>query len=344
MRLVTFTIDGGSPRLGALIAGDTQVLDLLAASATASRTSPAAFSSMQSLIEAGDRALDQARQLVEKAPQSACHAFAGVRLLAPLPRPEQIRDFVCFEEHLTRSYEAAIRIQARQSADPVAREQELRASGRYNIPKAWYRQPLYYKANRFAVVGTGVDIMWPSYSTIIDYELEFAAVIGRKVKDVARSNARDCLFGYTIFNDLSARDAQLHEMEGNLGPAKGKDFDGANVMGPCIVTADEMPDPYALTMIARVNGKEWSRGNSSTMHWRFEDLIEHVSRSETLYPGEILGSGTVGGGCGAELMRFLSPGDTIELEVEGIGRITNRIVSESLSQKMGVEIQASLPG
>ena len=118
-------------------------------------------------------------------------------------------------------------------------------------------------------------------------------------------------------------------MIGQLGPAKGKDFDTGNAMGPCIVTADEMPNPYDLTMIARVNGEEWGRGNSGTMHWKFEDLIAFISRSETLYPGEFLGSGTIGNGCGLEAQRFLKPGDEVELEIEGIGVLRNRIVKEA---------------
>jgi 2-keto-4-pentenoate hydratase/2-oxohepta-3-ene-1,7-dioic acid hydratase in catechol pathway len=111
-----------------------------------------------------------------------------------------------------------------------------------------------------------------------------------------------------------------------LGPAKSKDFDTANVMGPCLVTADELPDPYNLTMIARVNGEEWGRGNSSTMRWQFEDLIAHISRSETLHPGEFLGSGTVGNGCGLEQMRYLKPNDVVELEIERLGILRTRVV------------------
>jgi 2-keto-4-pentenoate hydratase/2-oxohepta-3-ene-1,7-dioic acid hydratase in catechol pathway len=137
------------------------------------------------------------------------------------------------------------------------------------------------------------------------------------------------VFGYTIFNDMSARDAQALEMEGRLGPAKGKDFDTGNPMGPCLVTADEIPDPYNLTMIARVNGEEWGRESSSTMYWKFEDLISYISRSETLYPGEFLGSGTVGNGCGLEHMRFIKPGDVIGLEVERIGVLRNRVVAHT---------------
>jgi 2-keto-4-pentenoate hydratase/2-oxohepta-3-ene-1,7-dioic acid hydratase in catechol pathway len=115
-------------------------------------------------------------------------------------------------------------------------------------------------------------------------------------------------------------------MGGQLGPAKGKDFDTGNVFGPWIVTPEELGDPYALEMVARVNGEEWSRGNSAGMHHRFEDMIAFVSRSETLHPGEILGSGTVGSGCGLEQGRFLADGDVVELEVEGIGVLRNRFV------------------
>ncbi len=114
-------------------------------------------------------------------------------------------------------------------------------------------------------------------------------------------------------------------MQGGLGPAKGKDFDGANSLGPCIVTADEIADPYALEMIVRVNGEERSRGNSGDMHWKFADIIAYVSQGETLHPGEILGSGTVGDGCGLELLRFLEDGDLVELEIPPIGILRNRV-------------------
>ena len=116
-------------------------------------------------------------------------------------------------------------------------------------------------------------------------------------------------------------------MQGQLGPAKGKDFDTGNAMGPWLVTADEIADPDNLTMVARVNGEEWSRGNSGTMLHKLEDALVHASSEETLYPGEFFGSGTVGGGCGLELGRFLKPGDVIELEVEGLGTLRNRVVA-----------------
>ena len=160
----------------------------------------------------------------------------------------------------------------------------------------------------------------------MDFELEFGCYIGKPGKDIAKAKARKHIFGYTIFNDFSARDEQAIEMAGQLGPGKGKDFDNANAMGPCLVTADEIGDPYRLEMKVRVNGEEWGRGNSRDMHWKFEDCIAHASRSETLHAGEFFGSGTVGNGSGLEQMRFLNPGDTVELEVEGIGILRNRIV------------------
>ena len=163
-------------------------------------------------------------------------------------------------------------------------------------------------------------------SAPIDYELELACVIGAGGRDISREDAASHIFGFTIFNDASARDAQMAEMAGQVGPAKGKDFDTGNVFGPWIVTREELGDPYSLEMVARVNGEEWSRGSSASMHHRFEDLIAFVSRAETLHPGEILGSGTVGSGCGLEQGRFLSSGDVVELEIEGIGTLRNRFV------------------
>ena len=194
------------------------------------------------------------------------------------------------------------------------------------MPKEFYERPLYYKANRFAVIGTDDDVIWPGYCKKLDFELEFGCYIRKPAKSVSVAEARDYIFGYTIFNDMSARDEQTLEMPGNLGPGKGKDFDTANPMGPWLVTADELTDPYDLKMEARVNGEGWGGGTTASMHWKFEDLIAHISRDETLHPGEFLGSGTVGTGAGIEQMRFLNPGDVVELTVEGIGTLRNRVV------------------
>ena len=122
---------------------------------------------------------------------------------------------------------------------------------------------------------------------MLDYELEFGVILGKGGKNIAKDKARAHIFGYLIFNDVSARDIQMREMQGQLGPTKGKDFDTGNILGPWLVTADEVPDPYNLTMVARVNGEEWSRGNTGTMHHKFEDMIAHASADETLHRGRV---------------------------------------------------------
>lgn len=323
MRLVTY-LTGSRPALGALL-GAGALLDLAAAARLRGAASPD-FASMQSLIESGPAGWDGARKLVAAPPDEALVPPGSARLLAPLPLPAQIRDFMCFEKHVIQAFGAAFRMRASRAASDTEREELLAQAAAYRPPEAWYRQPLYYKANRFAVSGPEDTIEWPAYSRLMDYECELACVIGLAGRDIDAAGARRHIFGYTIFNDFSARDAQAVEMAGGLGPAKGKDFDKANAFGPCILTADEVDDPYALDMIVRVNGEERSRGSSSTMHWKFEDLVAHVSRGETLHPGEILGSGTVGDGCGLEHLRFLEDGDTVELEVPPIGVLRNRVV------------------
>jgi 2-keto-4-pentenoate hydratase/2-oxohepta-3-ene-1,7-dioic acid hydratase in catechol pathway len=262
---------------------------------------------------------------VARAPRVAVLARSAVRLRAPIQPPPQMRDCSCFELHLRQSFAAARKIRASRTPDPAATLAAMNTRADDRVIETFNRQPIYYKCNRFAVIGADDDVVWPSFSKALDFELEFGCYIGRKTKDVSKANARQHIVGYTIFNDISARDAQALEMPGMLGPAKSKDFDTANVMGPCLVTADEIEDPYDLTMIARVNGEEWGRGSTSTMRWSFEDVIEHISRSETLYPGEFLGSGTVGNGCGLEQMRNLKANDVVELEVEGLGILRTRI-------------------
>jgi 2-keto-4-pentenoate hydratase/2-oxohepta-3-ene-1,7-dioic acid hydratase in catechol pathway len=309
MKLATFEQDGRT-RLGAVIDGDDKVVDLAAAFFRRHGRAEPALASMLALIDAGSGGRAVADALVADPPEEDVVAVATVQLLAPLPEPRQIRDFLCFEEHLRNAFEQAGRLTGRT----------------FEIPPVWYEQPIYYKANRFSVVGPGADVRWPAYAELLDYELELACIIGTGGVDIARDEALGHVFGYTIFNDVSARDAQMREMAGQLGPAKGKDFDTGNVLGPWIVTADEIGDPHDLTMVARVNGEEWSRGTSAAMHHRFEDVIAFVSTSETLHPGEVLGSGTVGTGCGLEQGRYLSPGDVVELEIDRIGVLRNQIV------------------
>jgi 2-keto-4-pentenoate hydratase/2-oxohepta-3-ene-1,7-dioic acid hydratase in catechol pathway len=194
------------------------------------------------------------------------------------------------------------------------------------VPPVFSAQPIFYKGNRLTVVGTDHDVRWPSYSNYMDYELEFGVFIGKRALDVPAAKAREHIFGFAIFNDFSARDAQMAEMASRFGPCKGKDFDTGNAIGPWIVTADEIPDPYHLRMEARVNGEVRSKGDSSGMMHSFEDMIAYVSRDETLLPGEFLASGTMGNGCGLEQDRYLADGDVVELEVERIGVLRNRLV------------------
>ena len=318
MKLLTFKL-AGTEYLGALT--DTGVFNLSAAA-----PEDIAFSSMQHFIEAGQLALDRAYALLESS--SASIPSDQVDFLAPLPLPPQIRDCLGFEEHLKNSFESAMKLSAMAADDPVVAEQELRASGRFTVPEVWYQQPLYYKANRFSVAESGKDVVWPAYSDVMDFELEMACIVGKKGKDISKVNAEDHIFGYTIYNDFSARDAQILESPGMLGPAKSKDFDDSIILGPVIVTKDELDDPYSLRMQARVNGETWCDSNSSTIHWKFSDMIAHISKSETLHPGEVIGSGTVGFGCGLEHLRFLNDGDIVELEVEKIGVISNKVTRQ----------------
>jgi 2-keto-4-pentenoate hydratase/2-oxohepta-3-ene-1,7-dioic acid hydratase in catechol pathway len=303
MKLVTFEpAQGGTQSIGILDGEDIALL--------APAKSPC-FTSMLALIEAGDQGLEAAQNAQGRADRIP---LDQVRLRAPLPVPVQMRDSLVFEMHLRQCRSTMAKIQG-MDLEP----------DQVQLPQIWYDQPIYYKGNRFSVSGPEDEILWPRGETRLDYELELGCIIGKPGMDIDRANAMDYVFGFLIFNDFSARDHQMQEMAGNLGPAKGKDWHTANAMGPCIVTKGEIGDGRGLTMIARVNGEEWSRGNSDTMHHGFDRIIEHVSRDETLQAGEFLGSGTVGGGCGLELNRFLAPGDVVELEIEGIGILRNII-------------------
>lgn len=313
MKLITFEVPGGQHRIGAVVGDDSRVVDLT--SAAGGGANEAVFSSMLALIDAGESGLAHARELIKSSRNTL--SFDSLRVLAPIPVPRRLRDFLSFEKHVRQS---------RANRHLFGIETEPRDPDKVQIPRVWYDRPIYYKSNCFSVVGPEAEIRWPSYSQTIDYELEIALVVGRKGKNLSEAEASSYVFGYCIFNDFSARDAQYTEMPGSLGPSKGKDFDTGNALGPWITTADEV-DANDLTMIARVNGEEWSRGHSGTMHHKFPRLLAYASLEETIYPGEILGSGTVGGGCGNELGRFMKHGDLIELEISGLGVLRNRIVA-----------------
>ena len=235
------------------------------------------------------------------APESTTVPVEGARLLAPL-RPRSMRDFLAFEGHLHAA---------------------LSRLGR-PIPDEWYETPAFYRGMPDTVIGPDEEIPWPSYTDKLDHELELAAIIGKRVKDVKPEEAAGCIFGYTIWNDVSARDVQTRELPVGMGPSKAKDWDGSNVLGPCIVTADEL-DAGNLAMRIRVNGETWGESSSAEMHHTFAAMIAYASQAQTLYPGEVFGSGTAPGGSGLELDRWLQPGDIVELDIEGIGVLRNRI-------------------
>ncbi|HEX5846255.1 MAG TPA: fumarylacetoacetate hydrolase family protein [Rhodoplanes sp.] len=310
MKFATFVGFNKRPQLGVVDVELRMVLSLSAAYAQAHGRTHPDFADMLSLIDAAGPGLERAAELARKWPPEASEDLDQVKLIAPLPIPRQIRDCMAFEEHVRNS----------------RKQVELRSGRPQRVPEVWYKRPVYFKCNRFNVIGHDADVIWPSYSDWMDYELELACVIGRTGKDISGTNALAHVFGFTIFNDFSARDVQFEEMKAGLGPAKGKDFDTGNVFGPWIVTLDELGDPHALAMEARVNGERWGGGNSRAMHHSFWDIIAYVSQAETLFAGEIIGSGTVGTGSAHELGRTLAPNDVIELEVEKIGVLRNRIV------------------
>ncbi|ELY41826.1 fumarylacetoacetate hydrolase family protein [Natronorubrum tibetense] len=330
MKLATFEVKtavGPVERIGAVAetaededtsAGQATLVDLTAAYGAAleaeGEPEPADLArarvppEMIAFLERGDRAIDDARDALEYAAETDAKRGPGgaiIRyepgeydLLAPLPRPNSLRDFMAIEEHVQNSMDG-------------------------EIDDVWYELPVYYKGNADSVVAPGETIQWPAYSSIMDYELEIAAVIGKRGRDIPADEAEEYIAGYTVFNDFSARDIQGREMKGRLGPAKGKDF--ANGLGPYFVPADDI-DVLEAPMTARIDGEVWSEGTVDEMYHSFADIIEHVSQSETLHPGDVIGSGTVGEGCGLELGKWLEDGSTVELEIEGIGTLEHTVV------------------
>ncbi|TBL79073.1 fumarylacetoacetate hydrolase family protein [Paenibacillus thalictri] len=326
MRLVTFEIPGipgKLSRIGALTP-DGRIVDLTVAyrlmlvrsgmtKSAADRISGALVPpDMLLFIEGGGGSLEAARKAFDWALEATvpdgemCMFSQGaVAIRSPIPRPPLLRDFMAFEEHLQNIYPKLGR----------------------SIPPEWYNLPVYYKGNPGSTGGDGDDIRIPSYEQELDYEFEMAFVIGVGGADIRPEDAFKHIYGYMIYNDFSARSIQEREMTVGLGPAKGKDFQRGHVLGPYLVTADEISDVYNLTMTARVNGKEICRTNTRTIHWKFEDMIAHASRDEELVPGEVFGTGTVGNGSGKELGKLLKAGDVIELTVEGLGTLRNKVIS-----------------
>ena len=223
-----------------------------------------------------------------------------VRLDCPLDRINCYRDFYAHEKHVATGF--------KKRNEP--------------IPEAWYEIPAYYKGATSGFIGNDETILWPNYTKKLDYELEFGLVIGKDGKNIKAESAMNHVFGYTVFNDISARDIQKKEMAVRLGPAKGKDF--CSIMGPVIVTADEFAGKEPnLKMTATINDELWSEGYTGDSHYTWAQMIEHASKEEWLRATDFMGSGTVGTGCGLELDKWINPGDIIRLEIEKIGVLKN---------------------
>jgi 2-keto-4-pentenoate hydratase/2-oxohepta-3-ene-1,7-dioic acid hydratase in catechol pathway len=320
MKLVTFKNKEGQSRAGWL--KDNGIIDMQLASNGALPDNMLAF-----IDEHEKYFLIIKEKNLEAVP--ATYALSEVLLLAPLPNPRSFRDYIGFEMHMLNT---------------------SRSFG-HTIGQAWYEMPIFYFTNHHGIFGPDEEINRPAKEMKLDIELEMAVIIGKKGKDIKASAADDYIFGYTVFNDWTARAIQKKEMEIPLGTHKGKDF--ANAIGPCIVTKDEMEkyrckfsesffeaplkvpeikgDRFDIRMTSRINGQTICEGNYKTVYYNFAQMIERASENNvTLMPGDILGSGTVGWGSLIEnnfsVYRPLEPGDVVELEIEGIGVLRNRVV------------------
>ncbi len=261
------------------------------------------------------------------------HKLGEVKLLAPIPRPNSLRDAYAFRQHVETS----------------------RRNRGLEMIKEFDDFPVFYFSNHNAIFGPHDDVeCMPSHFEKLDYELEIAILIGKEGRNIKAKNAKEHIAGFMIMNDISSRGLQMKEMKLNLGPAKGKDF--ASVLGPFLVTQDELLGNiideddsgcnYDLEMTCSVNGKLLSKGNLKDMAWSFEKIIERVSYGATIYPGDIIGSGTVGTGCLLEINGtnklnhsdfteiWLKENDIVEMEIEKLGKITNKIISNNSNYKI----------
>lgn len=325
MKLVTFLNGNNEERLG--LFHDGKVADLRKKARTMGFEIP---SGMNEFLAGGEKFIEIA-QRVDKAFKSGditgIEDIENVKLMAPVPHPPSCRDGYAFRQHV--------------------------ASARKNrgvemIPE-FDQYPIFYFTNHNGIAGEGDVIVEKDHLEKCDFELEVAAVIGKKGRNIDAKDADDYIIGYTIMNDLSARLLQMEEMKLNLGPAKGKDF--STTIGPWLVTKDELEEfkidtghgiTYDLKMTAKHNGKLVSEGNMKDMTWTFAEILERVSYGVDVYPGDVIGSGTVGTGCYLELNGtwareakergeehvpvWLNDGDDIVLEMTGLGILKNRIV------------------
>ncbi len=321
MKLVTCNRNGEA-RL-ALVAAE-RIADLADAHTAMKPGSPPFFSDIMTFLRAGGEAMKVATEIEEWANDLADAPFliplGEAELLAPIPRPASMRDGYAFRQHV---------------------ETARRNRGVEMIPE-FDRFPVFYFTNHQAVTGPGAVKVMERHLEKLDFELECAIVIGKEGRNIPASDADEYVAGYMVMNDWSARVFQMEEMKLNLGPAKGKDF--ATSLGPYLVTTDELAerripgergDRYDLEMTCTVNGIQVSGGNLKDMTWTFAQIIERVSYGVTVYPGDVIGSGTVGTGCFLELNgsgvtndQWLQPGDTVVCTIDLLGSLENTIEIE----------------
>jgi 2-keto-4-pentenoate hydratase/2-oxohepta-3-ene-1,7-dioic acid hydratase in catechol pathway len=328
MKLATFAVPtplGDQRRIGVVtLAG---ILDATAArAALLERDLPRAAAQrvataqvppdMLDLIAMGEPGLDWVREAVAAVEsrgqettaggQRVVYTMASVQLLAPIPRPPGVANFSCWPAHQKAGAERGSSLKPADEGSGI-------------LP--------YWKGNPDSYVGPGSVLRPPSYSTgeDLDVECEFVAIVGTGGRDLDLDAARRAIVGYTIVNDGSARKRQMLEMKSGRGPAKGKDFDGGNVMGPWIVTRDELADPRAQRLSLALNGEELSSASSADMSWDFEEMLRYLSLDQTVMPGQVISAGCYHRGCGLDLARVWKPGDVVELRVSGIGGLITTI-------------------
>lgn len=329
MKLVTYSEKKTSRKTRTGVLWGDRILDLATVGGLATKLNvktpptvrrlPEDIPTVADLLARGPRLLDDLQSLswrffnrIGPRDQRGFRRLDTVALRAPIPRPATLRDFYAFEDHVKAA----------------------RARRGLQMSPEWYEFPAFYYSNPGAIFGPGEDVPAPVYSKALDFELEVACVIGRSGVNIPETEAESYIAGYTMMNDWSARDVQEKEMKIGLGPAKAKDF--ATSLGPWLVTPDELedrkvsPGKFSLDMAARVNSKQLSHGNMEKMFWSFPQMIARASQAVQLQPSDVFGSGTAGTGSilelGTEVHRWLLPGDTVELEVERLGVLKNKVI------------------
>ena len=302
MKLLTYDI-GTGPRAGVLLDQDIVDASALLGAGT--------LRDVRAVLELSNDVLDRLRDALDRVPAPRV-PLTNVRLRAPILQPPTVRDHIAFEEHATGQW---------------TRSSDQRM-------EVWARLPIFYFSNPLRIFGADEEVPFPAATQQLDYECELAAIVGREGSNILEADADQYIAGFAIFNDWSCRDLQFDESAFGLGPAKGKD--SASSLGPWIVTRDEMASYYRngtlhVQCTVRVNGTVWMEGNAWNMHHTFGAMIERAAQDSRIVPGDVIGTGTVGGGSISEAVRkgyparWLQPGDVVEIEVEGIGTLRNTL-------------------